>query len=293
MVIAGWCSSPPDKDASTVRLPPGHSRHRCIDRLTALRALATSMHRPSDCPPGTSGLDSSNLDLPLGHLGPRCTDVASAPGAVGRSMHPCRGGPGAPWTSASRTRAHTRGPFIASGASAAVPIGPTAADHDPAIGEDSAPTLVGQTALAGAATRGRGPWRWARTASGRWRIGAGRRRGPREDSVSSGVPFTATTNAASAAGRWRDPLVFGHSRPAGPSPRVPIYIVRWANRSASIVRARDEDHLRLLDEGSDPVPRCGRSTTKPCGSSSTLWVELHLAHERLRGRRAGRNRRRS
>ena len=41
-------------------------------------------------------------------------------------------------------------------------------------------------------------------------------------------------------------------QPAYP-PRVPIYIVRWANRSASIVRARNEEHLeQLLDEVGDP-----------------------------------------
>jgi hypothetical protein len=57
-------------------------------------------------------------------------------------------------------------------------------------------------------------------------------------------------------------------RPAYP-PRVPIYIVRWANRSASIVRARDEDHLLLLlDEVGDPGAALWEEYDGP------LWVEL-------------------
>lgn len=53
------------------------------------------------------------------------------------------------------------------------------------------------------------------------------------------------------------------------APRVPIYIVRWANRSASIVRARDEDHLRLLlDEVGDPGAALWEEYFGP------LWVEL-------------------
>ena len=52
-------------------------------------------------------------------------------------------------------------------------------------------------------------------------------------------------------------------------PLVPIYIVRWVNRSASIVRADDEHHLRqLLDEVGDVDAALWEEYDGP------LWIEL-------------------
>jgi hypothetical protein len=76
-----------DIDASSVRLPPGHSRHRCIERPTAPRPPRTSMHRCPRCPKATSGLDASNADLPFGHLGCRCIEGMRGSGAGRGSMH--------------------------------------------------------------------------------------------------------------------------------------------------------------------------------------------------------------
>ena len=50
---------------------------------------------------------------------------------------------------------------------------------------------------------------------------------------------------------------------------MPIYIVRWANRSASIVRADDERHLRLLlDEVGNTDAAIWEEYDGP------LWIEL-------------------
>jgi hypothetical protein len=84
-----------DKDASSVRLPLGHSRHRCIERPTAPGAQATSMHRPSTCPGTTPDIDASTLDLPRDHPGHRCTEPRPAPGPPRTSMHRASTCPGA------------------------------------------------------------------------------------------------------------------------------------------------------------------------------------------------------
>lgn len=50
---------------------------------------------------------------------------------------------------------------------------------------------------------------------------------------------------------------------------MPIYIVRWPNRSASIIRAADEEHLaHLLDHVGDPGSAIWEEYDGP------LWVDL-------------------
>ncbi|NJL71764.1 MAG: hypothetical protein HC888_09150 [Candidatus Competibacteraceae bacterium] len=50
---------------------------------------------------------------------------------------------------------------------------------------------------------------------------------------------------------------------------MPIYIVRWPNRSASIVRAADEEHFaHLLDDVGDPGSAIWEEYDGP------LWVDL-------------------
>jgi hypothetical protein len=89
-----------------------------------------------------------------------------------------------------------------------------------------------------------------------------------EHRVSKSVPIRdASAPQSSRVLRGPHRLVF---RPPPPyAPLVPIYIVRWANRSASIIRADDERHLRLLlDEVGNTDAALWEEYDGP------LWIEL-------------------
>ena len=59
------------------------------------------------------------------------------------------------------------------------------------------------------------------------------------------------------------------AKPSRYAPGVPVYLVRWANISASLVQADDEDHLAtLLDEVGDPGAAIWEEYDGP------LWIEF-------------------